>query len=203
MDDLVKQAILRWPNVPAITGWLKLSRRGEWLLTGEVAEGLPITHERMRRFIDRNYERDEQGQWYFQNGPQKVYVSLDYTPLVFGVHKVDDAYCLVAHTRAVALPVGVFMDEEGVVLFDTPMGVGLVQNADVDLLASMIAPAPDDPDSLLLQMPWALPAAANCADQEWRLPVDAPAVPKGSLPVETISRVDVPKRFAYVSQPSL
>lgn len=33
VDDLVEKALARWPNVPAIAGWLKLSLQGDWLLT--------------------------------------------------------------------------------------------------------------------------------------------------------------------------
>ena len=35
MDDLVEKALARWPNVPAIAGWLKLNLQGDWLLTGD------------------------------------------------------------------------------------------------------------------------------------------------------------------------
>ena len=30
MDPIVRRAIARWPNVPAVYGWLKLDRRGRW-----------------------------------------------------------------------------------------------------------------------------------------------------------------------------
>ena len=36
----------------------------------------------LREFISRNYQADARGRWYFQNGPQRVFVSLAYTPLV-------------------------------------------------------------------------------------------------------------------------
>jgi hypothetical protein len=32
-------------------------------------------------FIQRNYDHDAQGQWFFQNGPQRVYVELEATPM--------------------------------------------------------------------------------------------------------------------------
>ena len=30
MDDIVRQALLKWPDVPDCRGWLRLTRRGEW-----------------------------------------------------------------------------------------------------------------------------------------------------------------------------
>ena len=30
MDDLVNQALAKWPDVPDCTGWLALDARGKW-----------------------------------------------------------------------------------------------------------------------------------------------------------------------------
>src|SRR5690606_15898587 len=35
MDPEVLAAIAKWPNVPAVYGWLGLTARGEWRLRGE------------------------------------------------------------------------------------------------------------------------------------------------------------------------
>src|SRR5262245_55155172 len=35
MEDWVHRALKRWPNVPALYGWLRLDRRGRWLIQGE------------------------------------------------------------------------------------------------------------------------------------------------------------------------
>ena len=79
MDDIVRQALAKWPNVPHCTGWLLLDRRGEWRLRDDAAQaagelGSPIRHAALNAFIGRNYECDAQGQWFFQNGPQRVCV---------------------------------------------------------------------------------------------------------------------------------
>jgi hypothetical protein len=39
LDDLVQQAMTRWPNVPAMFGWLRLDRRGRWMLIDRGAPG--------------------------------------------------------------------------------------------------------------------------------------------------------------------
>ena len=67
----------RWPNVPAVYGWLRLDTAGRWRL-----EGRPVRHPGLAEFIGRNYLADERGAWYFQNGPQRVYVELDHAPWV-------------------------------------------------------------------------------------------------------------------------
>ena len=84
MDEIVARSLARWPNVPAVFGWLELDRRGNWLIKGE-----RIGNAALREFISRNYETDREGRWFFQNGPQRVYVKLAYTPLV--VHYEGEA----------------------------------------------------------------------------------------------------------------
>ncbi|BBF86772.1 hypothetical protein DLM_3175 [Aquitalea magnusonii] len=77
MDSQVLAAMARWPNVPAVFGWLRLDARGQWWIREE-----RLSHEGMVAFFNRNYSRDAQGRYYVQNGPQKVFVSLDAAPLV-------------------------------------------------------------------------------------------------------------------------
>ena len=108
MDEIVARSVAKWPNVPAVYGWLALDRRGNWLLKGE-----RIGNAALREFIGRNYERDEVGRWYFQNGPQRVYVSLAYTPLV--VHYEGER--LVDHRGQPFSARETFQDDEGSVLF--------------------------------------------------------------------------------------
>jgi hypothetical protein len=82
MDESVLAAIAKWPNVPAVFGWLSLTARGEWRLRDE-----PIANAALREFIGRNFAADEQGRWFFQNGPQRVYVQLELAPWVFRVQR--------------------------------------------------------------------------------------------------------------------
>ena len=85
MDDLVLQAMAKWPNVPDCYGWLGLDARGDWYMRDDQTQaqgsftqskGSRLTHDKLIAFIGRNYTCDKQGQWYFQNGPQRVYVAL-------------------------------------------------------------------------------------------------------------------------------
>src|SRR5690242_19491998 len=71
MDEIVLRSMAKWPNVPDVYGWLSLDRRGNWLIKNERIGNLAF-----REFIGRNYQPDARGCWYFQNGPQRVFVKL-------------------------------------------------------------------------------------------------------------------------------
>ena len=77
-DDEVIRAMAKWPDVPQCFGWLSLDVRGRWRIQGEL-----IAHTRAQAFLSRHYRADEQGRWYVQNGPQQVFVALDYTPWIY------------------------------------------------------------------------------------------------------------------------
>src|SRR4051812_44116014 len=129
MDDIVKQAMSKWPDVPAVYGWLALDRRGNWLIKGERISNTVVTD-----FIARNYEHDDDGRWYFQNGPQRVFVALDYTPFVYRIctsaHVPTE---LETHTmRKVTAVHGAWIDEAGTALLDTEHGPGLIDDRDLD-----------------------------------------------------------------------
>lgn len=87
MDSIVEKAMEKWPNVPHCYGWLALDARGNWRMRNEHAQahdlpGDKITQATLRGFINRNYTNDEHGRWYFQNGPQGVYVDLEVAPYI-------------------------------------------------------------------------------------------------------------------------
>jgi len=126
MDEIVARSLAKWPNVPAVYGWLALDRRGNWLIKGD-----KIANTALREFIGRNYEADGRGRWYFQNGPQRVYVSLAYTPLV--VHYEGDR--LIDQCGREFQPSGVFQDDEGSVLFEGSGTAALLDDRDLARLA--------------------------------------------------------------------
>lgn len=133
MDDIVKQGMAKWPNVPAVYGWLSLNRRGNWLIKGE-----RISNPIVADFIGRNYEHDGLGRWFFQNGPQRVFISLEYTPFVYRL--VWDAQPGAAHRletqtrRAVSEINSVWIDEAGIVLLESEHGIGSVDDRDLERL---------------------------------------------------------------------
>jgi len=127
MDEAVLRSLAKWPDVPAVYGWLALDRRGNFLIKGE-----KIGNTALREFICRNYEADARGCWYFQNGPQRVYVRLAYTPLV--VHYEGER--LLDHCgRDFGTPENLFSDEEGSVLVQNGARVALVDDRDLERFA--------------------------------------------------------------------
>jgi hypothetical protein len=130
MDDQVLRGMAKWPNVPAVYGWLALDRRGNWLLQGE-----PVTSVTVSDYIGRNYERDSDGRWFFQNGPQRVFVDLEYTPFVYKTVGSRHPIEIEAHTRQRVTAIsGAWIDENGAMLLETEHGVGLVDDRDLDTM---------------------------------------------------------------------
>jgi hypothetical protein len=148
MDDLVRQAMAKWPNVPDCFGWLGLDSRGQWHMRDDRvqvlgtfqsgqpgAKGSVLRHEKLIEFIHRNYEADAQGRWYFQNGPQRVYVELESTPWIW---RLDGNFVPTAQTGQSTQVMACLMDENGKVYLQTPMGLGLVHTLDVSVVAQAI-----------------------------------------------------------------
>jgi len=69
MDEIVSRSMLKWPDVPAVYGWLSLDRRGNWAIKTAGGRFERIANAAVREFIGRNYAADAEGRWYFQNGP--------------------------------------------------------------------------------------------------------------------------------------
>ena len=87
MDEQVLRSLIKWPNVPHCFGWLALDRRGQWRMRDEYAQanqlpGNAIQHVALNEFISRNYAHDSLGRYFFQNGPQRVFVTLDASPWI-------------------------------------------------------------------------------------------------------------------------
>lgn len=185
MDDIVKAALAKWPNVPHCTGWLLLDRRGQWRMRDEAAQacgklGTPIRHAALIGFIERNYACDEDGCWFFQNGPQRVYVELAYTPWVVRLAQSSPgAPALTDQIGALFEPTAVFADDEGAVLFAGGSNrVALLHDHDLDLFAQLAT----------------LDPSGTAGALEWRTGT--------ALAIEPLRRADVPARFGFVASPA-
>jgi hypothetical protein len=150
MDEIVRQALLKWPNVPHCHGWLALDGRGDWYMRDERAQragpfpavkGSRIEHLKLREFIERNYLPDERGRWYFQNGPQRVYVQLEAAPWVWRLSPgapAGRAPRIVSHTGQGAHYQSAWLDERGRLFLATDLGLGLVHSLDMDDAADAV-----------------------------------------------------------------
>ncbi|CAB3796960.1 hypothetical protein LMG28688_04428 [Paraburkholderia caffeinitolerans] len=206
MDEIVKQALARWPNVPHCTGWLLLDARGHWRLRDEAdqaqgAPGTPIRHEALIGFINRNYARDAKGQWFFQNGPQRVYVELEYTPWVVRLASANGGSLTLADQAGQPFePAAVYVDEHGSVLFEAARESAAES---ITKSATESADAAADPHARVAllhdhDLDYFTEHATLAEDGEsgtfhWR--ADA------ALPLQSIARAEVPARFAFVRSP--
>lgn len=128
---MVIRAMAKWPNVPAVSGWLSLDRRGEWKLKGE-----SIPNRAAVDFIARNYSSDARGRWFFQNGPQRVFVDLDYTPWVYAL---DGQGLLITHTgRPCGAVESAWLDEDGAMILVGEPGPGIVDDRDLMTLSDRL-----------------------------------------------------------------
>jgi len=174
MDDIVRQAMAKWPNVPHCYGWLGLDARGGWYMRDDRAQaagsfvggtpqskGSHLKHEKLIEFIQRNYAADATGQWFFQNGPQRVYVELEVTPLIW---RVAQNFAIHDHCGRPATLRSCLLDEQGRVFLHADTGIGLVHSMDVNYVAD--------------------------------------AVEQGQWQTEDVNAADLPDRFDYVLSPA-
>jgi hypothetical protein len=126
MDQSIAQSLVKWPNVPHCFGWLALDRRGAWRMRDDYAQvhglsGDVIKHAALNAFIARNYASDAEGRYFFQNGPQRVYINLDATPWVIRMMPTGNAehpWQFQTQCDSLLLPTAAFMDEAGHILIE-------------------------------------------------------------------------------------
>jgi hypothetical protein len=193
MDDIVKQAMAKWPNVPHCYGWLALDARGGWRMRDEHAQQANLPGDRLNNaallaFINRNYAADERGCWYFQNGPQRVYVNLETTPYVA---RTDPAQGLVVQTGEALGPVEhAYMTTAGALIVQAGGKLAQVDDRDVaQLLAAMEMNGAAVGDEALLA--WLETGSGSMSLRLHEVRVDVERLPDG----------DLGARFGFVAIP--
>lgn len=187
MEDWVARALAKWPNVPALYGWLSLTRRGVWCIKGE-----PITRPQIIDTIAANYAADERGCWHFQNGPQRGYMSLEYAPLI--LKSTADGEGLMTHTGLRVQGVkAVYLDEEGSLLLHTTEGAGLLDGSELGWALDRLFEGDALATEAALLTALALPSGEPTALQ-WRWAGQA-------LPVLRLDAVAAPGTLGFVRLP--
>jgi hypothetical protein len=199
MDDIVKQAMAKWPNVPHCYGWLALDARGTWRMRDEAAQrteapGDKLTNAALVGFINRNYQHDERGCWYFQNGPQRVYVNLEATPFIA---RSDPAHGFVLHTgQTMAALEQVFMLDSGGIVLRAGEQLAQLDDRDVAQLLQAIEldgkPAGDE--ELMAWLSESKGEGAGQLSMRWQ---------DSRIAIERLRAEELPQRFAYVQRPDL
>jgi hypothetical protein len=166
VDDIVKAALAKWPHVPHCYGWLALDSRGDWYMRDDRTQaagpfpnpkGSRIQHDKLLAFIHRNYACDAHGAWFFQNGPQRVYVELQAAPWVWrlttnaaqvsaGSHLQSlDVH---SHTGLATQVLSSWLCDADRLFLHTPLGLGLVHTADMHLAAGLVEAGVWQPQTL-------------------------------------------------------
>jgi hypothetical protein len=192
MDEIVLRGMAKWPNVPSVYGWLALDRRGNWLIKGE-----RIANPLVAEFIGRNYAHDGRGCWYFQNGPQRVFVDLHGAPFVLRIVSPAGApLAIETHNgRPVAAVTGAWLDEDGALLLATEHGPGSVHDRDLDRLLPAFTDA------------GGAPLAEDALDELMEAAQHGRAAPlwlefrEARVKVEPIAAREAPGRFGFVAHP--
>jgi hypothetical protein len=99
--------------------------------------GESIENKQILRFIDRNYTHDNEGRWFFQNGPQRVFVRIDAAPLVIAV---DDASGLLhSHNGHLIEKIDFWLiDDDGHLFIQSPTGAGQIVDKDLARLVDTL-----------------------------------------------------------------
>ena len=185
MEDRMQRALARWPNVPALYGWLSLDRRGRWRFQGEI-----ITRAQIIDTISANYLADEHGAWYFQNGPQRGYVQLEAAPLILRADSED----LCTHTgAAVTTPSSTWLDEHGNLLMATEHGPAQLDDTEAEWLLANLKAGTASPDSEALEAALAI-SSGEATALSLRLGGQ-------TLPLGRLDQTDAPAALGFIRDP--
>ncbi len=190
MDDIVIRAMGKWPDVPNVYGWLRLDRRGNWLIKSE-----RIANNGVNAFIGRNYGPDERGRWFFQNGPQRVFVTLEYTPFVVTTAP-DASMRLETHTGiALSKISGAWIDESGSLLLRWGSSLGVLNDRDLARVSGLFTD--------LHGMPIDDAMMARAFDPASRRHATGVYVSYGGsrVPIGRIRASEVPQKFGFDPDP--
>jgi hypothetical protein len=201
MDQTVLDAQQRWPNVPSVDGWLSLSARGAWRLhpLGDAQSGgagESITNTQLLDFINRNYAAEQDGKWFFQNGPQRVYVRLDAAPYI--LHLRPEQSELLTHSgRCIKQVTAWLTDEPGHLYAQTDLGPARIDDRDLLALSAVLTTTDGQP---LLEALQTMPRETTLTihDPTGRfLSFTQPA------PLRWLKQVDVPIQLGFLAAPKI
>lgn len=198
MDDIVRQAMAKWPNVPHCYGWLRLDARGNWRMCDEQAQALRLPGDKISNpvllnFICRNYTHDKQGQWYFQNGPQRVYVDLEVAPFIA---RTDPAHGFVLHTGSALQKIHTaWMTENGQLVLQSAEAAAILDDRDLGPCIEHLR-LNDQPVNDEQLLSWLDASSEDNAGMTWHSP-------NGALPVRRILENRLAEQFRFVRLPRL
>jgi hypothetical protein len=207
MDDIVRQALAKWPDVPACYGWLGLDARGRWRMRDERAQQLglagdKIEHTALLGFIARNYDHDERSCWFFQNGPQRVYVNLETTPFVA---RSDGHGGFVLHTGAPLETIdAAFLSTTGTLILQHGDIVAQLDDRDMaEVLGRMLLDGEPVGDEALMDWLESEADGDDNGDGDGKQSGDLRLLHgSGSVTLERIAEEGIDRRFGFCRRPA-
>jgi hypothetical protein len=203
MDEQVLRSLIKWPNVPHCFGWLALDRRGQWRMRDEFAQanqlaGSVIQHVALNEFISRNYAYDSLGRYFFQNGPQRVFITLDATPFIARIIPSQSGPQLLTQCGTEIKPHGALSDEKGNIYI-----TGNILQSFSDQIDSAAFTKTESPSVALLH-----DHDLDLFSEQSKVQEDACSF-RGSwlwdskeLTIEPIHSIELSKRFHFIKSPS-
>jgi hypothetical protein len=193
MDAQVIAAMQKWPDVPDVYNWLRLDPRGRWRVRARDYELTrrfeTISNPAVIEFIGRNYAADATGRWFFQNGPQRVFVMVDAAPWVLRM----DGEALVTHTGAQVRRVeAALLDETQTPLFITDVGAGQLDDRDGERWVDSLKPLMGGRLQPSMLEEWLLDGVSG----QWGFEIYG-----HTLPVERVRREEFSARCGFVRAP--
>lgn len=203
MDEQVLRSLIKWPNVPHCFGWLALDRRGQWRMRDEFAQtnqltGSVIQHTALNEFISRNYACDSLGRYFFQNGPQRVFITLDATPWIARIFPTKSGPQLLTQCGTEIKPQGALSDEKGNIYITGIIAQSLSDQIDSTVFSQIeslsVALLHDhDLDLFSDQSKVMEDACSFRGSWQWD---------GKELPIEPIHSLELSERFRFIKAPS-
>ena len=203
MDDQVLRSLIKWPSVPHCFGWLALDRRGQWRMRDEFAQanqlaGSVIQHTALNEFISRNYACDSLGRYFFQNGPQRVFIGLDATPFIARMIPSENGPQLLTQCGTEIKPQGALSDEKGNIYITGKIAQSLSDQIDGTVFTkteflSVALLHDHDLDLFSDQSKVMEDACSFRGSWQWN---------GKDLPIEPIHSIELSERFNFIKAPS-
>ena len=170
--------------------------RDEFAQANQLA-GTVIQHTALNEFIARNYAYDSLGRYFFQNGPQRVFITLDATPWIARMIPGENGAQLLNQCGEEIQPEGALSDEKGNIYI-----TGLITQSLSDQIDNSIFTKRTLPSVALLH-----DHDLDLFSEQSTVQEDACSF-RGSwlwdgreLPIEPIHSIELSERFHFVKAP--
>jgi hypothetical protein len=157
-----------------------------------------IHHITLNEFISRNYAHDSFGRFFFQNGPQRVFVTLDATPFIARIFPSEIGPQLLTQCGTEIKPQGALSDEKGNIYI-----TGLFQQSFSDQIDGVVFTKTESLSAALLH-----DHDLDLFSEQSQVQEDACSF-RGSwqwkgnqLPIEPIHSSELANRFNFIKAPN-